>query len=96
MKQVDRLFQIIDPDTGGLINICYGPGEDGSCPNAAAPPYRCSGRRVVPVRGTRASGLPFTISQTDPGRCPLAWVDSPLSDPLAINYSAHPRLPEPG
>ena len=75
METHDRLFQIVDPVTNKLVDICTGPTPIGGCPRADTPPYDCIGLRVVPMRGTLADGLPFTATSARNGRCPLAWVD---------------------
>ncbi|MGA8016919.1 MAG: hypothetical protein WCB85_13475 [Candidatus Dormiibacterota bacterium] len=31
---------------------------------------------MIPMRRTRADGLPFLVDPAEGNRCPLAWVDS--------------------
>lgn len=71
----DLLFMIVDPATGRLVGLCQGPDHGSRCGRAEAPPLPCEGFRVVPVRGTRARGLPFTVGKTVSNRCPMAWVE---------------------
>ena len=70
----DRLFMIVDPATGRMVGLCQGPDHGSRCGQAEAPPLPCEGYRVVPVRGTSANGLPFSVGKTVSARCPMAWV----------------------
>jgi hypothetical protein len=72
----DRLFGIVGQRNPCLVNLCPGPSADGDCPQAVADELPCAGKRVIPLRGTSANGLVFSVrsDQRGPG-CPLAWVD---------------------
>jgi hypothetical protein len=72
----ERLFAIVGRRHRKLTNLCQGPSPDGQCPRAYAGELPCAGARVVPMRGTSADGLPFSVPADQHGpRCPLAWVD---------------------
>jgi hypothetical protein len=75
MDPHDRLFLMTDPATHKVVSMCTGPDADGRCPRASEPPYDCVGLRVVPAAGSGADGLPFTVTASADGRCPLAWLD---------------------
>lgn len=74
----DRLFGIVGPPNRRLENLCPGPSADGDCPQAVDDVLPCAGKRVIPLRGTAANGLIFSVGseQRGPG-CPLEWVDDP-------------------
>jgi hypothetical protein len=73
---VARLFAIVSRQDGKLVDLCPGPSPDGRCPRAEAGQVPCAGERVVPLRGTTADGLPFSVAADASGpRCPLDWVD---------------------
>jgi hypothetical protein len=72
----DRLFAIVSRLNGKLVNLCPGPSPDGRCSRAETGQVPCADARVVPLRGTTAVGLPFSVAADATGpRCPLAWVD---------------------
>jgi hypothetical protein len=72
----DRLFAIVSRPDGKLMNLCPGPAPDGRCASAERGEVPCAGARVVPLRGTAADGLPFSVAVAQQGpRCPLEWVD---------------------
>lgn len=72
----DRLFAIVGQREHRLANLCPGPSASGDCTRAGPGVLPCAGARVVPVRGTRADGLIFSVQSDDRGpRCPMAWVD---------------------
>lgn len=72
----DRMFAIVSRPKGHLENLCPGPSVAGTCPRAEGGPLPCAGARVVPLTGTDANGLPFSVPSDQQGpRCPLAWVD---------------------
>lgn len=72
----DRLFAIVSGQDGKLVNLCPGPFQDGDCSRAETGPVPCAGARVVPLRGTVADGLPFSVAvDASAPRCPLEWVD---------------------
>jgi hypothetical protein len=72
----DRMIAIVGRPEGHLENLCPGPSAAGTCPQAAGGPLPCAGARVVPLTGTDANGLPFSVPSDQHGpRCPLAWVD---------------------
>ena len=74
----DRLFVMLDPATDQVLSVCEGPTETGRCARAEAPPYVCQGLRLVGARGTPENSVSFTVNETVPGRCPLAWIDEPI------------------
>jgi hypothetical protein len=77
----DRLFAIVSRADGRLQSLCGGPSEDGTCPNADKGMLPCAGTRVVPMAGTDADGLPFSVPAGEHApRCPLAWVDEEPQD----------------
>jgi hypothetical protein len=72
----DRMFAIVSRRGGHLENICPGPSAAGTCPRDGSGPLPCAGARVVPLTGTDANGLPFSVPSGRLGpRCPLAWLD---------------------
>lgn len=72
----DRLFAIVGREDGKLVNLCAGPSPDGRCPRTDAGQLPCAGARVMPLRGTIADGLPFSVAAGQQGpRCALDWVD---------------------
>jgi hypothetical protein len=72
----DRMFAIVSRPVGHLENLCPGPSAAGTCPQAVGGPLPCTGARVVPLTGTAAKGLPFSVPSDQHGPlCPLAWVD---------------------
>ena len=72
----DRLFEIIGVQDGKLRNLCPGPSPGGLCSRTEMGPVPCAGARVVPLRGTSADGLPFSVAADQQGpRCPLEWVN---------------------
>ena len=72
----DRLFAITGRGAGHLDDLCPGPSADGTCPQAAGNHLPCAGARVIPLTGTDANGLPFSVPSAAHGPgCPLAWVD---------------------
>jgi hypothetical protein len=72
----DRLFAIVSRQDGKLTNLCPGPSPDGWCSRTEAGQLPCAGARVLPLRGTVADGLPFSVPGDQQGtRCPLDWVD---------------------
>ena len=71
----DRLFAIVSRPDGKLVNLCPGPSVDGRCSKDGTGLVPCAGARVVPLRGTMADGLPFSVGADATGpRCPLDWV----------------------
>jgi hypothetical protein len=77
----DRLFLLLDPHTRRVADICTGPTATGDCPAyLAGQPLTCAGFRVVPLRRTSANGLPFLVDEAEGPRCPLAWLDSGVSE----------------
>ena len=77
MDPHDRLFLMTDPATHKVVSMCTGPDDHGRCPRASEPPYDCVGLRMIPAAGSAADGLPFTVTATADGRCPLAWLNDP-------------------
>jgi hypothetical protein len=76
----DRLFAIVGRREGHFENLCPGPSAAGTCPQATGGPLPCAGARVVPLTGTGANGLPFSVPSDQRGpRCPLAWVDEAVT-----------------
>jgi hypothetical protein len=74
----DRLFGIVGQRDPRLRELCPGPTVDDHCPQAVAGVLPCAGKRVVPLRGTPANGLIFSVLCDEHGpRCPLAWVGDP-------------------
>jgi len=72
----DRLFAIVSRPNGKLMNLCQGPSLIGRCSRAETGEVPCAGARVVPMRGTAANGLPFSVAVDQRGpRSPLDWVD---------------------
>lgn len=73
-----QLFGIVGQRTPRLVDLCPGPAADTHCPQAVSDVLPCAGRRVIPLRGTPADGLIFSVrsDQRGPG-CPLAWIDDP-------------------
>jgi hypothetical protein len=73
----DRLFAMTEAGTRHALGFCHGPDTAGRCPSfVPGQPLPCAGRRVVPMRGTVADGLPFRVTAWADGRCPLAWLDA--------------------
>lgn len=73
----ERLFAIVRRPGGHLDNLCPGPLPDGTCARVESGTLPCAGERVIPLRGTAANGLPFTVPAGLRGpRCPMAWVDA--------------------
>ena len=70
---------MLDPTTGKINSVCEGPTEAGKCPRADTPPYACSGLHLVGARGTPEHDISFDVGEMEPGRCPLAWIDEPMS-----------------
>lgn len=71
----EHLFAIVDRLDGRLVDLCSGPVADGGCPRSEAGAPPCAGHRVIPMRGTRADGLPFSIPSTASGAvCPVGWL----------------------
>ena len=93
METPDRLFSLVDPITRHQIALCTGPDQDGMCPSAHEGQPPCAGLRVVPLRGTPANGLPFTVSGGTPGRCPLAWVAEPMDESAGERYGVPAEQP---
>jgi hypothetical protein len=74
----DRLFAMVRAEDGRMVNLCPGPAPDGTCPRAAneAGLVPCAGARVIPLHGTGADGLPFTVAADAQGTlCPMHWID---------------------
>jgi hypothetical protein len=72
----ERIFTIVSRWDGKLMNLCSGPSPDGRCSRADRGELPCAGARVVPLRGTAADGLPFSIAVGQQGPvCPLSWLD---------------------
>ena len=70
-----RMFGIVGRHTGHLDALCDGPTPDGRCPQTGGGTLPCAGERVIPLSGTVADGLPFSISPAEAGpECPLSWV----------------------
>jgi len=81
--QPERLFIMIDPVTETTVDLCSGPDDDGRCSRSAYPPYECAGLLVTGSPATPERDVSFQITDMVPGRCPLAWIDEPLSASLA-------------
>jgi hypothetical protein len=76
-QEYDRLFAMTEWETRHALAFCSGPSAHGGCPSfVPGQPLPCAGRRVIPMRGTIADGLPFRVTGTGDGRCPLAGLDS--------------------
>jgi hypothetical protein len=74
----DRLFGIVGHRNPRLLDLCPGPTADDHCPQVEAGVLPCAGKRVIPLRGTPANGLVFSVQSDERGpECPLAWVDDP-------------------
>ena len=71
----ERTFVMTDPVTDQVLWACSGAATDGRCPHADKPPYVCQGLHVVATHGTSHDGTSFTVDETVPGRCPVAWID---------------------
>ena len=74
----ERLFAIVRAEDGRMVNLCPGPALDGTCPRAttATGLVPCAGTRVVPLHGSSADGLPFTVAADAHGTvCPMHWID---------------------
>lgn len=77
-QRPDRLFAIVDGQDRSLLDLCTGPDDEGHCARRAPGAVPCAAARVVPLRGTRADGLPFSVPADAMGpTCPMAWVDHP-------------------
>jgi hypothetical protein len=77
----ERLFLLIDPKSREVMGTCAGPAADGACPNAYAGHIPCERTKVLPMRGTVADGIPFSVVGDDWAGCPLAWVSEPVEPP---------------
>lgn len=72
----ERLFAIVSRRDGTLMNLCAGPSPHGRCSRVERGEIPCAGARVIPMRGTAADGLPFSIASGQQGPvCPLTWLD---------------------
>ncbi|MDQ2959584.1 MAG: hypothetical protein M3R48_00820 [Candidatus Dormibacteraeota bacterium] len=76
-RPTDRLFAIARSGDGHMVNICPGPEADGTCPRASGSDLvPCAGARVIPLHGSGADGLPFSIPADAAGvACPMHWLD---------------------
>jgi hypothetical protein len=75
-QEHDRLFAVTEAETRHALGFCSGPDATGRCPSfVPGQPLPCLGRRVIPMRGTVADGLPFRVTRGVNGLCPLAWLD---------------------
>ena len=72
--RLDRAFLITDRRTNQPAGLCTGPLDDGTCPHAHGSHVPCGGRRVTPIQGTSANGLPFTVADVDYSGCPMSWL----------------------
>ena len=73
----ERLFQIVDPETRKLVASCDGPDSRGDCPYRLGSLIPCAGLRVIPLSGTIANGLPFSVQRREWDGCPLEWLTYP-------------------
>lgn len=69
----DRSFVMLDPVTDEVLAECAGPDADGRCPVSDRPPYVCAGLRLVAREEGAGNGAIFTVTEMQPGRCPLAF-----------------------
>jgi hypothetical protein len=75
---MERTFMIVDRWSEQPLGICSGPTHSGQCPHAKDGQIPCAGRKVIPLSGTAAHGLPFTIMTGPTSECPVAWLCEPL------------------
>jgi hypothetical protein len=69
----DRSIVMLDPITDEVLAECHGPAADGRCPVSDRPPYVCAGLRLVTSEQGAGDGASFTVTEMQPGRCPLAF-----------------------
>lgn len=69
----DRSFVMLDPVTDEVLAECAGPDADGRCPVSDRPPYVCAGLRLVAREEGAGNGATFTVTEMQPGRCPVAF-----------------------
>ena len=69
----ERSFVMLDPATDEVLAECAGPTADGRCPVSDRPPYVCAGLRLVTREDGPEDGATFTVTDMQPGRCPLAF-----------------------
>jgi hypothetical protein len=66
-------FLMLDPVTDQVLAECKGPTADGRCPVSDTPPYVCAGLRLIASEHGAGDGVTFTVTEMQPGRCPLAF-----------------------
>jgi hypothetical protein len=69
----ERSIVMLDPVTDEVLAECQGPTADGRCPVSDRPPYVCAGLRLVASEQGAGNGVSFTVTEMQPGRCPLAF-----------------------
>jgi hypothetical protein len=70
--ELNRVFVMTDPASDSVLSLCAGPTDDGKCPQADSPSYLCEGLHLVSAGGAGERSISFTVTETAPGRCPLA------------------------
>ena len=50
---------------------------DGRCPVNDEPPYICAGLHVIGVGGPPGPEVSLTVTNMEPGRCPLTLANEP-------------------
>lgn len=68
---------MVDPSTDQVLEECSGPTSDGRCPVNDAPPYLCAGLHVIGVGGPPGPEVSLTVTNMEPGRCPLTLANEP-------------------
>jgi hypothetical protein len=74
---MDKAFMIVSRRDQQPLGVCSGPTNAGHCPYAKHGRLPCGGHKVIPLAGTVAHGMPFTINGTYGNECPVAWLCAP-------------------
>jgi len=77
---MEKTFMIVERWSEQPLGICSGPTNTGQCPHAKNGHVPCAGYKVIPLSGTAAHGLPFTVTGTSGNECPVAWLCEPLEE----------------
>jgi hypothetical protein len=72
-------YVMLDPSTDQVLEECSGPTSEGRCPVSDEPPYMCAGLHVIGVGDPPGPEVSFTVTNMEPGRCPLTAAQEPQS-----------------